>query len=129
MLNEPIHRGLNEAVVANVVELRLNFLPVVRRHKRKLFVQPGQGVKDAFIQFLHHVGVQQQPARGANADLHEGALDLQSLDDFLSVIGANVGAADEVGGCKAFEAAEPGHGEGSLFGIAGPQALDPFEHF
>ena len=65
-LDEPVNCGVDKSVVADVIELRLQLLPVVGRHQRGLLVQPAERLKDAVFQFLHHVGVQQQTSSPAD---------------------------------------------------------------
>ena len=36
---QPIDRRVNEGIIADVIELRLHFLPIVRGHQRELLVQ------------------------------------------------------------------------------------------
>ena len=125
---QPIDRGVDQGIVADVIELRLHFLPIVRGHQRKLLVQPAQRRQDALVQLLDHVGVQQQPPRRADRHFDQFASLLQLGDQLRRLVGADVGAAHQVGLREAAEAAEPGDRQGALLGVAGPEPLDALEH-
>ncbi len=89
---------MNQGVVADVIELRLHLLPIVRGHQRELLVQSIQRRQDAFLQLVDHVLVQQQPPGRADDHLYQLALLFQPGDTRAAASsGADVGAAHQVG--------------------------------
>ena len=117
VLEQPVDGGVDQGVVADVVELRLHLLPVVRGHQRELLVQPAEDAAGC-------ARPARRPCRRAAARCRAGPigdarrswpsrLAAASISS-LGLVRGEVGAADQVGRREAAEAAEPGDRQGPL---------------
>ena len=121
---------MDQRVVADVIELRLHLLPIVRRHQRELLVQPGQGVQDAFVQLVDHVRVQQQ--RGGPRRWRLPPARRRSLSRAISSAassGPTSAPRTRSAGVKPPKPPNQATVRARSLGIAGPEPFDAFEHF
>ena len=49
---------MNQRIVADVIELGLHLLPIVRGHEREFVVHLAEHSKDALVEFADHVAVE-----------------------------------------------------------------------
>jgi len=80
-LDQPIDLGMDQRIVADVIELSLHLLAIVRRHQRELLVQLAERRQDAFVEFADDVGVQDDLPARLERDGDELVFVAQLLDD------------------------------------------------
>ena len=130
--DQPVHGGADQGVIADVIELRLHLLPVVRGHQRELLVQPADDAAACALPARAPCrrAASSRALAEADRDLDQLAVRVRSRSiNGTGLVRADAGAAHEVGGREAAEAAEPGDRQRPLLARRRSKRLDPLEHF
>ncbi len=115
--------------VTDVIEVGLDFLPVMCGHERRFFMKACQHLQNAAVEFLDHVGMQQHLPGGTNHNVDEFAFVFQTLHQFEGLVGSDIGSTHQVGLSETSEAPKPGHSQSTLRRAACPELFDTFQNF